>query len=106
MPHVKTTIAERQAYAATIPWVRKLSRPAACEGWHGASRGRRPCKNLAYWSFRHLRRDEFGQGFGTRRYCWNHLLSRGLYGSMAEDARTDRWMEAHPPPWKSREVSV
>lgn len=90
----------RQAYAETIPWVYRLRRHAYCEGWHGASEGKRSCKNRAHWSFRHLKRDEFDQNEGTRRYCWNHLMSRGLYGSMAEEARTDRWMKAHPPPWE------
>jgi hypothetical protein len=92
------SIRTRQAYAATIPRVRKLSRPTKCEGWHGGSEGKRPCRNPANWSYRHLIGVLSGDG-RTRRYCWNHLMTRGLYGSMKDEARTNRWIEKHPPPW-------
>jgi hypothetical protein len=90
-------IEERKAYVATFPWIRELKRPAPCQGWHGQSRGKRACKNLARWSYRHLTND-FDDG-RTRRYCLNHLFSQGIYGSMEDEARTERWMKAHPPTW-------
>lgn len=90
-------LAERRAYVETLPWVRRLKKPAICTGWHHASEGKRACKNLARWSYRHvkgmMRRGETGY------YCWAHVMSRGLYGDMDEEARTEKWIDKHPPPW-------
>lgn len=96
---------DRKAYTATIPWVRRLVRKTACDGWMP---NRKKCKVKAEWSFRRLRKY---RGYWLVHpdepkwvhYCWNHLSSRGLYGSMEEEERTQNWTKKNPPPWRTEE---
>lgn len=98
------TLAIRKAYAKKIPWVRWSAVAAQCEGWHGGTFGKRSCKNSAHWTFRHSKKNFVNPG-ETRKYCWNHLFSRGLYGDMNEEARLVKWMERNPPPWKVQQAT-
>jgi hypothetical protein len=92
----------RKQYIATAPWVRRLKKKVPCDGW---MEGRKKCKNPAEWSYRRLRA-AWGGGYLVRRdesawvhFCWSHLGSRGLYGSMEEEARWKAWMDKNPPSW-------
>jgi hypothetical protein len=96
---------------ALIPWVTPLKLPWPCDGikwgtvtgrdlWPWGPKGINPprgiqarsrCKKTARWSFKGLG----SQRRGTRKLCWDHLMAQGLYGSMAEEARTQRWFAAH-----------
>jgi hypothetical protein len=75
-----------------IPWVHKYKTPKECTGW---MRANKRCKNPAYWRFTSIKSKRawsMNQPNGT--YCWSHLISRGIYGSMEEEARTNyRWYE-------------
>lgn len=92
--------AARQRYVESLPWVTRLRRPVPCEGSMTresmrAFRGFAPrprCKNIARWRFRALRRSYAEDG----RFCWSHLMSRGLYYDTDEADRTQRWLERHP----------
>src|SRR5687767_14397845 len=87
----------RKAYLATIPWVTILKEPVPCEGWKGGKSPR--CTKLAHYSFQHSKARYTLHSGQRRRYCWTHLMSRGLYGNYAEEARTERWLTANPAPW-------
>ena len=70
-----------------IPWVRLLKTPQQCTGW---MRNHKQCKNPAYWKFTSFKsRHVWAMNVPNGTYCWKHLVSRGLYGSMDEEARTD-----------------
>jgi hypothetical protein len=80
---------ERQELMKTHPAVRYLKRPVPCTA---KARGK-PCKNMAHWRFRALRpRDGWGR-VGDGVFCWSHLIHHGVYGSMDEEARTERWLK-------------
>lgn len=106
--------------AALIPWVRRLSRPVACEGirWKAVAGrdihpwgpggvnpprgipGKAKCKRSAWWHLRALPaspRRLFQADSGN--YCWAHLWSAGLMGSTEEDARLQRWVKRNHPDW-------
>lgn len=103
----RISLKQRKAYLATIPWVRMLKKPTTCTGWHNKSFGKKPCKNQAWYSFKHHQsykrhghpvcdhRAEIGH------YCWSHLISRGFYDGMCEEARFDKWVKKNPPPWET-----
>jgi len=111
------TKAQRQAMAERLPWVRRLKYPWPCDGikWNTVAgrdlwpwgpgrknppRGIQPksrCKKTARWSYRHLR-PAWRDGAGTSKFCWDHLISQGIYGSMADEQRADRWYDRHPEP--------
>lgn len=129
------TKAERQAQAERLPWVRRLALPWPCDGikwgtvtgrdlyYWGAKhanppRGIQPksrCKKTARWSFKPLKssmpylevRSLVGGAPGrrVRHYCWDHLISAGIYGSMEEDQRSSRWFDKHPVAGASTEGS-
>ena len=101
------SLENRKLDLARLPWVTPLKAPQPCEGikygtvatrdlfpWgpgrSNPARGiqdKSRCKNLAHWRFKGLKRD--GGRSGT--YCWAHLMSMGIYGSMNEDERSRRW---------------
>jgi hypothetical protein len=129
----KRTKAERQAQAERLPWVTRLALPWPCDGikwgmvsgrdiyrWgpRGANppRGIQPrsrCSKTARWSFRPLKRYDMSwrylvggaPGRRVRHYCWDHLISAGIYGSMEEDQRSSRWFDKHPVAGASTEGS-
>lgn len=110
-----STRAQRQALAERLPWVRRLSMPWPCDGikWSlvagrdiyawgpkgvNPPRGipaRARCKKTARWSYRHLR-PAWRRGKGTSKFCWDHLIAQGIYGSMEEEQRAARWFGRHP----------
>lgn len=81
---------------------RKLQKPVACTGFMATGfsfkrrrEGRLPtCKKPAYWTFTPLKRFYHASGtpVPTEHYCWVHLMYRGVFGSMEEEARTFRWL--------------
>lgn len=103
--------AERQALAATHPGVTKLKTAHQCEGFKagtpmraiynwGPGRQNPPvgldnyrCKNPAYWRFVPLKRNRIPKDTTPKHFCRSHLLSRGIYGDMDEEARTNRWLK-------------
>ena len=103
---------ERKMNMARLPWVKKLDRPTTCDGikWstvalkdiyeHGPLSDPQPprgiqdksrCKNRAWWHFKPLKRSYSKEG----NYCWKHLIYRGVYGDMLEEARTNKWYQKH-----------
>jgi hypothetical protein len=102
---------EVQAIIAEIPWVRRLKVAVPCQGfkagtpmreiynWGPGGQNpplpRRTCKNNAWWHFRPLKSNPFQDG--SKDLCWSHLFSRGIYGDMDEERRTDRWLKRHHP---------
>lgn len=99
-----------------MPWVRKLSKPQPCQGirwgevpskalyaWgpgrRNAPTGVEPyrCKKLGRWRFTALRKSRAAWPEPSAKsgvYCWAHLFSAGLYGSMRECERTTKWLDA------------
>jgi len=56
-----------------------------------AARERAACKNAAHWGFRALKgRGAWAHPVRDGDYCWAHLLHFGVYGSMEEEAATER----------------
>ncbi len=120
-----TTSKERQALAERLPWVRRLTLVWPCDGikWGTVAgrdifkwgpknanppRGIQPksrCRKTARWSFRPLASQvsRFEQeslvggapGRRVRHYCWDHLIAAGIYGSMAEEQRANRWLDKY-----------
>jgi hypothetical protein len=102
---------ERWNLIAQHPGVTRLKHPTGCEGYVASGfsfkrqrEGRLPrCHKSAWWSFQPLR-DPFRRVGGGRtaagrtprpgkqHYCWQHLIYRGIYGSMEEEARTNRFL--------------
>jgi hypothetical protein len=92
---------------ARLPWVTRLEKTQSCDGYRWShmplkalyKMGDKPpvpglkekyrCKNRARWKFRALRNSSAKSGV----YCWSHLISCGLRGDMAEDARTTKALE-------------
>jgi hypothetical protein len=87
--------------AARLPWVTRLSESAPCGGLLSHTplkavyrMGGRPpagldayrCKNPARWQFQALPSSAARDGI----YCWPHLISRCLYGDVAEQARAEQ----------------
>lgn len=103
-------VTERAKIAECMPWVRKLPRRVPCEGikWNAVSmkmlhqirQGDIPekvkCKKLAHWHFTSLKKSTATSG----NYCWTHLIYRGLYGSMEESDRTEKWLKEHLDWWE------
>lgn len=100
---------ERVRFVRLIPWVRELREPLPrCEGYRWSQmslkasrdpelRERYRCKNLARWHFTALRRlPRYSFPCRDGSYCWPHLFSLGLTGSMDEEARVNRWLARHP----------
>lgn len=81
---------------------RRLQKPVTCTGFMTTGfsfkkrrEGRlRTCKKPAYWTFQPLKRfyHAYGVPVPTEHYCWTHLIYRGVFGSMEEEARTFRWL--------------
>lgn len=100
------SLAQRKEIVAKIPWVTRLTKPRECQGFmshtalkhvHGTpeQRAQKPkCKKLAHWKFNFSKRDKY-RSADTEYYCWNHLFSRGLYGSMYEADRFKKWWIKH-----------
>jgi len=105
----RLTRRQREAIASALPWV--AADPGAneqCEAIKGSAplkaywdrstghrvpddhpdRIKHRCKFAARWVFVSL----YGE---VRRFCWSHLIYRGIYGGMEEEARTRAWDEKH-----------
>lgn len=104
-----------------LPWITRLVNPRQCTGFMGhttfkaisvlrvkdenlsaedlAYKRKFQCKQRAYWSFKGLKpgpRNQYrSDSSGT--YCWSHLVSRGIFGDMDEEARTVKWFKQHDP---------
>lgn len=101
---------------ARLPWVTRLVMPRKCTGFMGgtplkavsvlhvkdenlsdkdlAYKRKFQCKNRAYWKFKGLKSNKWrSDSSGT--YCWSHLISRGVFGDMDEEARTIKWFKRH-----------
>lgn len=50
------------------------------------------CKNGARWRFKRRKLDVGPYHNEVEYFCWSHLMSRGLYGSMEEEDYTRRWL--------------
>lgn len=44
------------------------------------------CKNPAYWEFKALKKSWVDDGI----FCYSHLIHRGIYGDVLEEARTNK----------------
>jgi hypothetical protein len=80
---------------ARLPWVTRLKKPHTC-----TSRARnKPCKNSARWKYEGLKATpRFPWRWDTSgTYCWSHLYSRGIWGSMEEEHRNLKWWKKHDP---------
>jgi len=90
--------------AELYPWVTRLKRPRQCQGWvtnASWTRGKETCKRPAHWKFRFsARADLFGTSRGSKYFCWQHLLCRGLYGEMGEYERTITYTKKHDEKFK------
>jgi hypothetical protein len=99
---MRILLEDRKKYIATAPWVRRLKRKVACDGW---MEGRKKCKKPAEWSYRRLRRESPGWYLVAKdeptwsHFCWAHLISRGLYGNMSEETRWRKFQDEYPAPW-------
>lgn len=91
---------DRKAYAATAPWVRRLKRPVACEGW---MEGRKRCKKKAEWSYRTRSSRRWWGPSELRHLCWVHLGVGGFHRDPGEEERWDKFQEINPPPWWTEE---
>jgi len=98
---------QNEEFISRIPWVRKLDNPTKCRVLIHApasmifsnvkpranQRSTNPedyrCKNTAWWHFTASRKS-WAQ---TGDYCWSHLIYRGLYGDMDEEARTEKHLK-------------
>ena len=101
------TLELRKEMAELYPWVTRLKKPRQCQGWVGKAsftRGKFTCKHPAYWKFIASKRAMFASREYkntltkrdlTKYYCWNHLMSRGLYGEMGEYDRTRQYQDLH-----------
>lgn len=101
-----------------LPWVTRLVSPRTCTGFMAHTpikavwgykhkdmsqaeferlKQKYTCKNRAYWKFKGLKpgpRNPF-RSDSSGYYCWSHLVSRGIYGDMDEEARTVKWFKKH-----------
>lgn len=69
-----------------LPWVHYYCEPRECTGW---MRSGKKCKNAAHWRFTSLKsRRVYAMNQPNGVYCWSHLISRGIFGSMEEEERT------------------
>jgi hypothetical protein len=112
MSDAKKTLAQRKALVASIPWVTMLKTKRPCDGvrwshvpmkaisWWGPKRCNPPigldsyrCKKQGYLKFRALKNSYAKDGV----YCWDHLLSSGLYHGMDEESRFKRWYTKNHP---------
>lgn len=108
----RISLKQRKAYLAKIPWVRILKKSTICTGWHNKSFGKKQCPNPAYYSFKHHKarpalpwpRCQHTGEMG--HYCWSHLISRGFYDGMCEEARFDKWTKKNPPPWETDDEHI
>jgi hypothetical protein len=88
---------DRKAYIATAPWIRRLKRTVACQGWMS---GGRKCKKPAEWSYRRRGRTWWAnQKPELIHLCWTHLSSSGLRRDPAEEERWEKFQKNSPPPW-------
>lgn len=88
------TLDERKRWAEACPWIKRLKKPVQCEGW---TPRKHPCKNPAYWTYKFSKprarwHDVMDPG-KTLHFCWNHLSSRGVAGSMTESERFHKWSQ-------------
>jgi hypothetical protein len=99
------TLEERKEFTAHIPWVKRLKEPQQCSGFvakktslkhlYGTpeQRAQKPkCPNKALWKFTALRLTSQYFGVEDGIFCWNHLWSRGIHGTMGEDIRYEHWL--------------
>lgn len=82
-----------------IPWVIYLrEKVIRCEGYRWSHmplrdacdperREKHRCSQRGYWRFKASKRSNAYDGV----YCWQHLLSAGLYHDMIEVNRTNSW---------------
>lgn len=109
----------RDVYAR-LPWVTRLVMPRRCTGFMGhttfkamsvlrvndenlspvdiAYKRKFQCKNRAYWQFKGLKAGgprSMWRSDTSGTYCWSHLISRGVFGNMDEEARTIKWFKRH-----------
>lgn len=106
----KLTVKQKEAIISAYPWViHDHTADEQCEAMKGSAplkaywdpktyealpenhpeRIKHRCKFAARWVFL----DQFGR---LHHYCYTHLIYRGLYGGMDEEARTMAWDNAHP----------
>jgi len=95
---------QRREFVASLPWVKRLKTPVACDGllyskmplralyYHGPKRSLPPtgtdpykCKKVAYWKFKALKKSWAKDG----TFCMSHLFSQI---DMDEQDRMDRWI--------------
>lgn len=105
---------------AQLPWVTRLVKPQRCTGFMGHTTGKAvsvlytkdenlsaedlaykrkfQCKNRAYWKFKGLKAGgprSMWRSDASGTYCWSHLISRGVFGDMDEEARAIKWFKRH-----------
>jgi len=78
---------KQQIVLNALPWVHYYCDPRPCTGWMAS---RKKCKNPAHWRFTSKKsRTVWAMDQPNGVYCWSHLIHRGIYGSMDEEARTE-----------------
>lgn len=106
---------------AQLPWVKRLRKGKTCTGFMGhtpfkavgvlyakdevlteeelAYKRKFQCKNSARWKYEGLKPSpRFPYRPDTAgTYCWSHLYSRGIWGSMEEEDRNLKWWKKHDP---------
>lgn len=108
-----TKLNDRQKFAASLPWVTKLTKPKDhCEGikWgtvalkdlyaHGVkdsipARGiqdRSRCKKKGWWKFKALRlRGAWDHEAKSGIYCWSHLIQQTYTNNKESDRLNKAW---------------
>lgn len=102
-------LADRRRIAERHPGVLKIEKPVACDGlvtvWKSRAQrvSHRPttradvtydaCSRHAHWSYRLTPNTATSARHIRFHYCWQHLISQGMYGSKLETERTERFVE-------------
>lgn len=94
-------------FVLRVPWITRLDKAVPCQGLKSHtplkavySMGGKPpvglapyaCKNPGYWKFEALNGEPQDIPARSGVYCWSHLLSRGLFASVAEETRFNEWL--------------
>lgn len=84
MPDIKDKIEQ-------MPFVQRLDKSTWCDGWIQSNGRHSKCQKPAMWKYKagttkkpHAK---------TGRYCWGHLITKGLRGTKWDEARSERYYD-------------
>ena len=103
---VRYTLAQRKYWANSCPWIQQIWPGRQCEGW---TPRKHACRNKAHWLYtfdvppKNCDHDLLCPG-QTHVFCWNHLSSRGVHGSMWDEQRWNELCEQEGFPEKLKEI--